>query len=329
MSENSWIRWELREIILYIFIGIMFLGVIPIFFGFGLKGFEESFSSDVIKISDYLGSYLIYIALGFIAFGCIIYSVASLISLKKGEHSATKPNPSWFRIFTVTYIFSPEQNGLLYKLSDYLGFKDNRNLMRWSKSWFRMIILGIIIFGWIAVLQISYPQLNVVGIPQGTLQQVTFGADVAFGAGIPSFTENGTLLFVFMLFMGINAYICAKYKLGLATFFIIALLIITPIVLAGWMGFHAIVYGNSDSKLFQTGVFGGVGTIITILTGTFIWWFEWHFFSNVSVKIQKLGEANTDIIFFFVIILSIITISYIFGEIYKYKSEKRKENPIA
>ncbi len=330
---DKYIRNEIKEIIIYLFIGLMATIVIPIFAGLSLRGFEESFESGIIAISSYLGTFLIYVFFIIGSLFVIIYPLASLLTIRKGEHPATQENPTWFRIFTVSYIFNPE-NGALWKLSEAIGLKGDKNIMRWSKKILRVFIVAIIIFGFLGVAQVLNPALNVVGVPEqavGVAQQIGVASDITFGAGVPSFSENGMMFLVFLLLEGIIAYVTAKFikdkKLALLTFFVASLLIIAPFMGLLWMSIHSIVYGNSEASLFATFLFGYIGTTMTILTGVFVFWFIWHFMNNLFIKITDLASTNEDIIFIASILL-LGTLGIWLGiEFWLWKIRKGKPDP--
>ncbi len=334
MKLDKYIKHEVQEIILYVFIGIVVVFILPIIAGFSLGGFEESIISGIINISDYLGTYLIYLFFMIVGLFLILYPIASLLTIKKGEHPATQKNPTWFRIFTVSMIFNPE-DGALWHLSEGLGFKDKKNFMRFSRNILRMFIIGILLFGSLAILQINNPALNVVGVPSGEhlAQQITPTSDVIFGSAIPSFAENGFLLFILFFFLGVDAYLCAKFikdpKIALLVFFLIALFVISPLMGATWASIHSVVYGNSDAKLHATFLFATISSIMTILTGLFIWFFLWHFFNNASIKLSEIMTTNTeDIIFIGIIVLFAIAFLWILGEILYWRFKKRNRGKV-
>ena len=185
--SDRYVKRQLFEVILYLFLG-MFVLFASVFGGFSLLGFEESFETGLIGVQSYLGTLLIYLPLMIIAFLLIIFPIMNFFFIRKGEHPATQENPGWLRIFTVSYIFNPEDSALWQ-----LGKLFKENIMKWSTNILRVVIIAILFFGFIGILSLSYPQLNVVGVPQAQLQQVTIASDVIFNSAIPSFAENGTL----------------------------------------------------------------------------------------------------------------------------------------
>jgi hypothetical protein len=321
MSEERWIRTETKEIIVYLFIGLLLFIILPIGAGLIGKGFEEGFSTN-FNVSNYLGYYLVYVFFGIGALFLIIFPISRLIGGDRKDHPATRKKPNWFTIFTVSLIHSPEENGALFRMFEYIGLKGKKNPMRWSISLFRCFILAVLLFGLLGILQISMPQLNVAGVPH-VVQQISASSDVIFGAGVPSFTENGLLCLIFFILLGLDAFICSKLKLGLGAFFLIAFLFICPLMGLIWAGMHSIIYANSEAKWFATFIFGWIGSTITLLTASFIWWLIWHFMNNAFIKLGEIVTRHEDIILISLVIWVILLILYIIGEIILHKYRKR------
>jgi hypothetical protein len=300
--DNNFLRQEVKEIIVYLFIGVFLVIILPIFGGFILKGFEESFRKGAIEFSTYLGSFLIYFFLMLGSLTLIIFSIGRLVTIERNIHPATQKNPSWSTLFSVSLIHSPEENGALFRLFNYFGIPPEKNPMRWSMSILRITIISILVFSFYGIMQVSYPSLNVAGVPQSSLQQLSTTSDIIFGAGVPSFAENGVLLFIFFFLLGVDAYVCSRYRLGLGAFFTIGfLLIIAPCALF-WASFHNLVYGNNDVA--------------------------WHFFNNLFIKITKLVEAKEDIKFLAWAIWGLLLVIYLGTEYYLWKRRKRKAERI-
>jgi len=329
MGLNEYIENEFKEIIFYVFLLVFVTIILPIAVGFGGRAFEESFTSEGINISQYLGAYLVYYIFILASLTLIIFPLGKLLTIKKGEHPSTQKPVSWFRIFTCSFIFAPEENGFLYWVSEKLGFKGEKNLMRWSKSIIRVIVISIIIFGTLGILQTIYPQLAVSGIPQTQLpMQVTFISEVLFSVEPASFSENATLLFIFSIFMGINAYVCAKLGWGKGVWFAIGFIIICPLMGIFWMAFHNVVYSNSSASLFATFIFGWLGSTLTLLLGIFILWWIWHESNNAFSKISELVTLKEDVILISIVVLALLTISWISIEVllWRYRKKNKVEN---
>jgi hypothetical protein len=320
MAEESYFKSEIMEIIFYIFLAVVMTGLLPIFVGFVGKAFEESFvSGKALTFGEYFTTSISYTPWIIISLCVIIFPIAKLILIKRGEHPATQKNPNWMRMLTVSYIFAPEENGFLY----YLAQKaDLKKWMEWSKSIPRMIILGIIIFSIVGIFQSFNPNLQIAGLPKVQLQQVTVASEVLFSAEPPAWSETGTMLFVLCLLSGINAWFCARFRLGKGTFFAIQLLLVCPMVGLFWMGFHNIAYGNQEAKLFATFIFGWIGSTITVLFGTFLLWYIWHFNNNIFAKLSEVAPFKEDIAL--IAGVSIIVLFFIWMGIEYFRKVRRR-----
>jgi len=322
-NDETWLKTELKEIVIYIFIGLILCIFLPYFAGFVLRGFEENLQGQAFNIGSYLGQFIIYIPLIILSLFLIMFPISRLIAGNRKDHPATRKKPNWFTSLTVSLIHSPEENGALYRLFHYFGYKGKDNPMSWSISFWRNFFIAILIFGLLGIIQVNVPQLAVAGVPS-TPQQITATSDVLFGAGLPSFSENGWLCFTFFLLLGIWAYVCSKLKLGLGIFFTIGFIIISPLMGLLWVGYHSIVYGASEAALFATFMFGTIGSMITLATGTFIYWLIWHFMNNFILKLIPYVAIKEDLVLILAVIWFIILVSYVSFEIYFYNRKKKK-----
>ncbi len=74
-----------------------------------------------------------------------------------------------------------------------------------------------------------------------------------------------------------------------------------------WVGFHLIRYGADDTAIFATFVFGLIGGIFFLLSGSFIPWYIFHVMNNLVLMAKILFSSDLMLILS-VIILLIITI---------------------
>jgi len=322
MPQDKWFRVELKELLVYIFIGILLFVLLPMTGGFILGGFSESFGPGGFNISTYLGAFVVYFFLMIGALALIIFPVARLFLLSRGQHPATQDKPSWWTLFTVSLIHSPEENGVLYRLFESIGLKGRKNPMKFSISMFRIFIISILIFGTLGILTIVYPQISISSAPQ-TSQQVSVVSDVIFGSGIPAYVENGFLMFVFFLALGFNAYLCSRFRLGLVGFFLIGFIFICPIMGFDWMLTHSLIYSNQETKLIATFIFGWVGSTLTLLTASFIPMLSWHFFNNFAIKLAEYSSSNEDLFFIAILVLVGIFVLWVLGELILRKFRKK------
>lgn len=320
-ESEEWIAHEIKEVTFFVIFGIMMSILLPIFLGFFLKGFEESFiAGRPLQFGDFLVTYMIYyimIIAGLI--GLPILKIREMYLTTRGENVAKQKHPS---IFAVAYLHDPEVDGLFYNLFSAVGLRGRKNPMRFSLSMFRMFIISTIIFGTVGLTQ-TFADTQFTGIPQIPFQ-VTQTMQVLFTAEPPSFAETTLMIFVFSLLMGVNAYLVSKFKLPTFVYWVIGLFIICPMTGLGWMGFHNIVYGNSDVALLTAFVFGWLGSTLTLLFGTFIIWYTWHFWNNVFAKIHEIAPQNEDVVFISILGLVLLTATWIGIELYLWRYRRRK-----
>lgn len=322
-AGDSWIKHEYKEITFYIILGILMTIILPLFLGFVLKGFEESFiEGKPLEFGTFLVTYIIYYIMIIASLiGLPVLKLREMLLTNKGENVAEQSHPS---PMAVAYLHDPEVDGAFYNLFSYLGLKGNKNPMRWSLSIFRCIIIATIIFGGIGILQTAFGSGFSTGIKQ-LIFQITPTVSILFTAEPASFAETTILILVFSLLMGLNAWLVSKYKLPVLVYWTIGLLIICPFIGAAWMGFHNLVYGHSAVSLFTSFLFGWLGSTITLITGSFIFWYVWHFWNNVFFKIHEIAPSNQDVIFISVVIWLALLIIYVGAEIWLYRYRKKSQ----
>lgn len=327
VSGDKFVRNEIKEIAFYIALAIIMAIILPIFLGFVLGGFELSFQEGrPIEFGDLLVSFMIYYIFTIASLALILFPIMSLVLIRRGQHPATQPNPSFFRIFTVSFIFAPEQNGFLYYLFETTGLKGRKNPLKGSLSILRVFAISILVFSLLGIFQISFPQLQVVGIPQLVVQQITPVTEVLFSAEPAAWSETMTLLFIFSLLMGMVAWFNAKFQLGKGTFFLVGAVVIAPLMGLAWMGFHSLVYGNSEAALLATFIFGFFGSLLTLAFGTFIPFYVWHFFNNVFAKLSEIAVTQEDVIFISLIAWFAFLIFYLALEFIFFKFGRNRKD---
>lgn len=314
--KEEYFRQELKEITSLIILGLLVFGFL-IYAGFSLTAFEQSFQEGrPLEFGDKLVFILVYFILFPLAFfGLPILKIRELLLTDRNEHPANQSKPE---LFNVAIINDPQQDGLLYNLFDYIGLKGNKNPMRWTLSFWRFIIVGIIFFGFIGVLQ-SIFKFQFVGIPQQILFQITPATEIFFSAEPPAFIETLSILFIFCVLLSVCGYVSSKFKLGKGGYYSLGIL---ACVITGFlfMGFHNITYENDEASLIQTFVFGFVGSLITLLLGRFEWWYIWHFSNNAFAQAREtFSSRSEDIVFVTIITLVILLISWISLEVLLYK----------
>lgn len=313
MAEANYKKATWIEILTF---GIMtfFIFGFALFIGLAWGGFSESFKSGAsLNFGSYLTNLIIYLIFGFVTLGNIVFPITKLITLKDNQHPATASNPKWYRIFTVSYLHSPEENGILPNIFP--------KTFKWLKNPLKTIWYSILFFSAFGVLILFNSQIALVGTPQLGFQQVTPLSEIGFKALIPSWTENGVLIFFFQLFSGIGAYFISKKiknkNLWFGWNFIMA-------IMMGflWMGFHSIVYANSETSLISTFIFGFTGILATLLTGSCLPFFVYHFVNNTFLVLKSLVLVSEDLKFISIVIWVIITALTIFIARQRRKNKK-------
>ncbi len=324
---NRYVRVEVVEIVFYLLFVIFVTGIIPLAIGLVGKAFETSFNPvNPLRLSDYLGQYVVYYIFIIIALTLPIFAVAKLLLLNKGQHPSELSNPRWYNVFTLSFLYDPEQS-FLYWISEKLGFSGDKNLFRWTKSILRIFIIFILFFSFIYLLQVAFPKqlafMTISARPQLTLQQITPLSEVAFSTEPASTGESATLLVLFTIIMGITAYICARFKLGKAGFYAIGFLICCPALGVAWMLMHSIIYSASDVSLLSCFLFGSLGSAFVLLFSICFIWILWHEINNGFSEIVKISTVKEDILFIGGILWFILLVSYISLELYLYFKKKK------
>ena len=63
-------------------------------------------------------------------------------------------------------------------------------------------------------------------------------------------------------------------------------------VAIGWIGLHSLRYGGSDVSLIAVGFFGFMGALLTMLFGSILIWWIWHFINNLLQKASLLYSVD-------------------------------------
>jgi len=319
--QDRFFKQEVKEITFYVILGIVMTILLPIFGGFGLLGFEENFvAGRPLQFGDFLTSYIVYYIFILGGIGLITFKIREMFITNKNEHPANQSDP---KHLAVGILHDPEQDGALYNMFDGLGFKGRSNPMRFTLPIARNFAIAIVIFSLVGIAQLL-GGFQFVGLPQIGFQQITPVTEVLFATEPPAFAETTLMLFVFSLMLSELAWLTSKFKLGKVPYFLIGLFVITPIIGLAWAGFHRIVYGNNEVALFATFIFGAVGAFITLLTGTFIYWYVWHFANNFFVKLSQIVTIQEDVILFSIVGIGVFIFLWILTELIVYKSRDKK-----
>ena len=320
-SEQQYIRHEIKEVTFLVLLGVFMAIILPLAIGFGFKVFQESFiQGRALEFGDFIVAFMIYyiMILGGIL-GLSALKINQLIKTDRNEHPAEQSKPS---LFSVAYLHDPERDGLLYSLSDFMGFKEKRNFMFWSRSILRSFLLAFIISGIISIFQLV-ADIKFSGIPSLAFITTNIG-QIGFSTEPTAFAETILMVFLFSSLMGVGSFLASKYKLGKAFYFGFGI-IVCILIGAGWLAFHGIVYGNDEQALGSTFLFGFLGSFATLLFGTFIYWYVWHFNNNLVVALKNLAVSNEDIIFILILLIIFIGFAWLVGEVILRRIKKKIE----
>lgn len=323
MSEDRYKNHEYAEAGSFIVLGLILTIVIPLWVGFSLGGFAETFvAGRPIQFGDFLLSYLIYyIFIVCALIGIPVLKLREMVLTKAGEHPANQEEPEFFN---VAIIHDPVQDGALYQLSEELKFTGKKNFMYWSRNGLRLLVVSILFFGILGIFESAY-SFSFVGVPQQTLQQVTKLGAVFFSIEPPSFSETMLILFVFCCLLSVVGYFSSKFKWGKAGYYFGGVLM--SFAVAGiWLGYHTLVYGNSAEAQQFTFFFGLSVCLLTLLFGSIIPAYISHVMNNLFVKLSEVfSGSNEDVILIAVLILLAILILWVGIEIAVHKYKKRRE----
>lgn len=330
-SEQKYMRHELKEVIAFPVFGIFMVTIMYFVIGFIFKGFASSFvAGKPIQFGELLTSYGIYSTMLPASLGLVLFLIAKIFYLKRTEHIATKKNSNWFSILSFPLIHDPEQSGALYLLFEKAGIKiKGANPMNWSINFFRVFIIGTLIFAPLMLWAASTGNA-VVGIPHQSFFTDTF-TNIYSQIEPPAFAETCLVLFIFCLELGFLGFLISKTKFSdntkLILFYLIAIFVIALVTALGWMAFHFIVYSSSEAKLVSTFVFGYTSLVLTVLLGSFIFFYLFHFWNNAMLALVQHFQGNEDLLPITIFFIVVLFITYLIGEwlAYKWRKKHRKK----
>jgi hypothetical protein len=266
--------------------------------------------------------------------GLVVFPLVSLLILKRNGHPALRSSlkngvsPGWL-ILANSFILNPRR-GALFVLFDKLS-PNKKNWFRFSTSLWRIVCLSIILFTGIGILSLSNHQFQFSGIPNVVVQQITPLTKLTFSAEPAGFAETGTIVFIFMLMMGILSLLINIFikdeDTALITYYLVGF-ILCLVNGAFWYLFHNIAYGNNAVAHFSNFFFGFIGTLFTLLFGNmFIFWI-WHWINNFFAKLVELFPRNNDVLFFSISFLVLFTLFYLSMEYFAFQYRKKHRQEV-
>lgn len=268
----------LLEVSVTTILGVLLAYALPFFGLFTFGAVEESLTKAITYYSTGAGFLLGLISLALIQ---------SLVDAGKLPFDKW----GWARV----WLYSPKESLLSNTfLSKYLTL---RNLFHFS------IVFGLILSFVGVVTQTSF-----VGLPP-VEAQVTETGRAILSSEPASFTETIMMTFFISLLAGLSYWFTKKNKLGDLTYKV--LLGLSTFVVAGiWVAIHYVRYGNQETALLSVLFFGFFGTLLTLITGSPLSWYVWHFFNNLFIKFSELfsSELVTGAIVGFIILYVVMLV---------------------
>jgi len=315
---------EVLKITLIVLFMIMMGFIVPTIIGFVFGAYESVVGGKPLDINDYFVKNMFYFLFVIFAIvGYLIFAIRELV-IYGDEDPITSDKR---RLFSTVVDHNPEEDGALFRLLKPLVPK----FTKWAKNPIRIFLFSLIVFSILGLFSATTGSFFS-GIPQ-TQFQVTPTSETILASEPASTGENGVFVFIIMSILlgflqyGLKKIIPDNKTLRVIVFFTLALLIITPIVGVSWMGYHSLRYGNDEAKLFATFVFGTMGAFITVLFGSFIPFYVWHFTNNSFLKISTLISSNEQIAIWTIILISVILFLWVSTEVVIMKVKKKFKKP--
>lgn len=272
---------ELKEL-MFLFIYVFFFGVfIPSFAGLFLLGFE---------MQEFVSAFTFYNAF---LFSAIVIFAIKLVELgSKGK-------------WADAIVHDPDQKPAIFG-----KFKTFKNL-------FRLIIASLIFFsilGLVCTLTTT-DEVNTFFVPIPEYmkilpqQQIMPAGDLLLSTEPAAIAETMFFICIFSIISTIILNITKKRnRVWLISTFTAILISGT----GGWILYHTLKYGGQEASLLAVLFFGFFGTLITLLSGSFIPWHIWHFTNNFFGRLAMLYANDVILIWSSVVLifLVLITISF-------------------
>lgn len=183
-----------------------------------------------------------------------------------------------------------------------------------------LILISSIIFLWVGILIIARKAF-LTGLPF-VLEEASLGAKIGFSLEPVVSAENLIFLLILTLALNVTRYfIVDKWKLPKAVYWLIALIVIMPIIAYLGMNYHRITHGAYQANLFGSAIFwfGGAFTIIVLASVIPLFFLHWN--NNLFLKLEELFAADVVVL----IALFIAIIWTIIGGILLYRVLTKKE----
>jgi hypothetical protein len=249
------------------------------YFGLFLFGGQET---ELIKS-------IFYYATG----GGALLGLLSLSTLNSFVNKGILPRKKWGWLNVL--IYEPKDT-IFYDLGGVW-----RKFIKFNNIFHFAILLSLSLSLFSAVTQTSF-----VSLPLTEFQATETGL-LILNTEPAATTETVLLLVLVSLFYGMIVWLKWKFNLPWYAVFLL-ILVFSFLGMAVWTGIHFARYGAEETKLIATATFGFVGTFITLVTGTIIIWYFWHFFGNFFGKAVQLFSSEGVVLTVIVLIVIYSTI---------------------
>ena len=228
--------------------------------------------------SQYLIQTITYLAIGAVSL--------LMIYIMKNEEIRTKG-----RSYVTTYIYDPEK-GVLQKLFPKLSFG----------LFVSVLVIVFTIAGFYSVYANTF-----FFSPPTYKFQISPAGDVFLQAEPAAMSES--LLFLLILSIAVSAikYFAGQQRLGRGVVPVLIYLVAPIITTAFVFAYHLARYGADEKGLFFVLLLGFIGSLMTLLSGSFIPWYLWHFSNNLFIGLNKyMSNEALPAIAFIVLLLEVL-----------------------
>lgn len=209
----------------------------------------------------------------------------------------------WFKIF----LFNPKEMSL-FKDTLFIKYLTFGNVVHFS-----------ILFSLLMALYSTTSQTFFTGKPAE--MQVTETSKLILATEPAAISETLIAIVPLSMLFSYVLYFLHKRKITFGSFYFASLLTL----LAGtmiWTAIHIARYGSQETTLLATLIFGALGTFLTLLAGSLIPWYIWHFFNNLFNKANELFSSETTVAWIIVIIIVYIVLLVLY-KVIRNKSSSR------
>lgn len=148
-------------------------------------------------------------------------------------------------------------------------------------------------------------------------QQISAFSNVLSDSLFPALYENLLMFIPIIVGVGLLGFYFKKRSYNPVLYYF-GLYVVLPVLMGFlWMAFHNLVYSGSESSQLFTFLFGLFGTLITLLSMSFVPWFVLHFCTNFVLSVKTRGLLSSDLFLaelWGVYILVVLLFFYLWGK---------------